>query len=236
MTEGVTRVQGVVHVVAALDGQGNAVAERHKKLIGPWSKCDDGLSPRNRPLFGLDHPPIVGLRQATRVAHEDPSSLADEEIGIGLDQRARIRNRFRVMPMYTADRRVKQCGLQGPQRFPIEERIVEAVWPVLFGRPRRLVLGGFRAKGLDPPVSLYQAFRAGLDGQEIVLDNASFDQGTHGLDDGEQTRGLGVPPIAGKPGRQFDKMKGIVADGGRPVEAEAHHRGNLPGKGIRDDA
>src|SRR5450830_1802397 len=71
--------RAVVHVVAALDCQRNAIAQWLEQLGRLWAERDHRLFGTHRALFGLNLPAAVELFQRQRIALDELPAALDKE-------------------------------------------------------------------------------------------------------------------------------------------------------------
>ena len=108
------RVRLEFAVVATLEGERNAVAERPQNISGPWSQRDHDMARRNLAI-GQHHAPAIAVgHDRLDVRLPDIAAHASEHPRIGLDHRARRIDRGGL--------RVQQAQLCRPARYQARAR------------------------------------------------------------------------------------------------------------------
>ena len=115
-----------MHVVAALDGERQAVAELRRDDIGPGAERDHDRGRLDRTLLGHDAPSGRRRGEGPRIALRQPAAEALEERHIGRRQRVRIGHRGGIGPVHPADEMRLQMRLALGDALRVERIEIDA--------------------------------------------------------------------------------------------------------------
>jgi len=185
-------------VIAALAHHRKSVAEPAQQIGGPGSeRHHDGLGV-NPAAASLNFPAAFGAGlERRRIAIDECSSAAREQIGIGGHQPAGLRNRPRIEPMDGARPGFGQSGLGRRELGPTDR----ARPHVVFGRERLDDRGRLLQRGLGPvqraiAAAANQRICSRVPDQYAVLAGGLCDDGGVGPRDEPVPLRLGMPPVS----------------------------------------
>ncbi len=227
---------GVVHVVAALDRQGNAVAQGFKDAAGLRAQRHHHFLGGDRAEFAVHLPAAFDLGQAQGITDDELAAALLEQFGVATGQAAGVADGLGVEPVQAADYVLVQARFQGPQCSAIQYPVVELVVAQVGGGALGDVEGLLVVEGFEPAAVSDQLQHVGRAGQVQVFAHAAFDQRQHGASGGSQALGRGVAPVLQQPGAGLGQVAQAVAHVRLLVEAVAHQLGHFPGEGVGNHA
>ena len=128
-----TAERAVMHVIAALHGERNGIAERPEKVVRPGAERHQCLARRQTPLRRLERPAALALFEKPRLAGQEAAAAGDEQAGIGLDQGRRIGNRSRIPEIDRAGERTHEMFFVRRDRRRVEQIEGDAIRPQALG-------------------------------------------------------------------------------------------------------
>ena len=150
-----------MHVVAALDAEREAVAERRwRDRRRPGPERDHRVGGLQRPVGGRHRPAVADGARRARVAGDEPAAARDEQVGVGLRQRLRVGRRQRIGEMDAAARRRRRDAARArasSSRSSVDRRTPNGFTSSTSASARSSPRVG--AQGLDPAALAQQ--RAG---------------------------------------------------------------------------
>ena len=117
-----------MHVIAALDAERKAIAERLEKVRRPGAERDHrlGAPAAFASPAASDHPAPDGVERP-RVARQQAPAAREEQIGIGFDQRAGIGGRRRLGEMDAAGDDIGKMRLERGERGAVQNLRTDAI-------------------------------------------------------------------------------------------------------------
>jgi hypothetical protein len=109
-----------MHVIPALDGQRNAVAEGAKDSIGPRSESDHSLAGANQAILAADRPFDAILLERAGLTLNETAATSQEQGSISFDETARVRNCRRIPPMNSANESLGRVRLALTKGLAVE--------------------------------------------------------------------------------------------------------------------
>ena len=174
-----------MHVIAALDAERQAVAERGREVPRPRTQRDDDVRALQRAALGGDGPARAGSLQRTRVAVDEPAAALDEQIGVGAGQPFRVGRRQRIAEVHAALGDVAQVRLEREELIAGQRRADDAERFRLLDVLEREVLPTRSAEHLDPAAFAQQRARARRLGEGAMLGDAAQHQPARRHPDGK---------------------------------------------------
>ena len=231
------RVTGwfVVHVIAALHGHWQRITKCLCKILPPRPKRNDNITRCDGTFFRLNGPTFRPFAQAPRITMQKDATLAREEIGIGLRQRAGIGDVRRILVMDRADKTLFQIRLARRKRIRIEQFESEPMRTqfvdIVDSLPKlRLVTEEF-----DPAKALQQIMRARFLDQHLMFAERILDERQRAFHRNAMARWRRMPPIAGKEIRHARQCGEMIIGLWRAIECIAEEIARSARKCIRID-
>lgn len=200
----------VVHVVPALDGQRQAVAQARGEDVRPGAHGDDDVVCAQLAFLGLQQPRGV-RRERVGIGFKQAAAELLEIPCVGRDQRVRVAHGIGFCITQAAEQRCVQMRFNAAQARWVQRFKGDAVFALpALDVARFLVLRGGIAEDLDPAAGADQMRGAGGFGQSAVLAHAVRDQRRIRPRNRRVPRGVRVAPVLPQKRQQPGQVARVV--------------------------